>query len=96
MWGRGRGRTCSPCHPPSSLHPKARTTSKGGEGCSNHKKRNLIYNLSYNKRVWNCEQAGRAWQTISGGQLVMGVAGNNSIEGGTDHPVVADGKTGFD
>jgi len=27
---------------------------------------------------------------------VMGVAGNNSIEGGSDHLVVADGKTGFD
>ena len=26
----------------------------------------------------------------------MGVAGNNSIEGGSDHLVVADGKTGFD
>jgi len=36
------------------------------------------------------------WQTISGGQLVMGVAGNNSIEGGSDHLVIADGKTGFD
>lgn len=39
-------------------------------------------------------QGGRGKQ--SGGQLVMGVAGTNSIEGGTDHPVVADGKTGFD
>jgi hypothetical protein len=43
--------------------------------------------------IWEGRGKQLAWATAVG----VGVAtGNNSIEGGSDHPVVADGKTGFD
>jgi|Dee2metaT_14_FD_contig_111_14473_length_1747_multi_4_in_0_out_0_1 hypothetical protein len=88
------------------MPPPQHPMTTGGEGCSNHKKRNLIYKVSYNKWVRNCviptsilggSVANKlAWATAWG---VKGVAaGNNSKEGGTDHPdiLLRMDKTGFD